>query len=292
MLNPTKILADALGNHLENYYVAMFGPEEPTYPGKLNLAARTVLEVIANSDALYHDVQHTMLVTLVGQEILRGKHLQQMQSPDDWLHYTIALLCHDIGYVRGVCSGDTTHTFVIDDAGNSVTPPRGATDAFLTPYHVDRGKIFVRERGGPIPFIDEERLASAIELTRFPVPETSDYQETNTEAGLVRAADLIGQLADPRYLQKLSNLYHEFVETGTDKVLGIGSAADLADQYPRFYWNAVQPFIEDAVSYLQLTQDGKQWLANLYANVFAIEHKQFRFGPHPGEDRIDRSNQP
>ncbi len=292
MLNPTKILADALGNHLENYYVAMFGPEEPTYPGKLNLAARTVLEVIANSDALYHDVQHTMLVTLVGQEILRGKHLQEMQSPDDWLHYTVALLCHDIGYVRGICSGDTVNSFVIDDAGNRVTPPRGASDAFLMPYHVDRGKIFVRERGGPIPFSDEERVARAIELTRFPVPETSDHQETNTEAGLVRAADLIGQLADPRYLQKLSNLYHEFVETGTDKVLGIGSAADLADQYPRFYWNAVQPFIEDAVSYLQLTQDGKQWLANLYANVFAIEHKKFRFGPHPGEEHMDRSNQP
>jgi hypothetical protein len=292
VLNPTKILADALGNHLENYYVAMFGPEEPTYPGKLNLAARTVLEVIANSDALYHDVQHTMLVTLVGQEILRGKHLQEMQSPDDWLHYTVALLCHDIGYVRGICSGDTVNSFVIDDAGNRVTPPRGASDAFLTPYHVDRGKIFVRERGGPIPFIDEERVARAIELTRFPVPETSDHQETNTEAGLVRAADLIGQLADPRYLQKLSNLYHEFVETGTDEVLGIDSAADLADQYPRFYWNAVQPYITDAISYLQLTQDGKQWLANLHANVFAIEHKQFRFGPHPGEDRIDRSNQP
>ena len=292
MLNPTKILADALGNHLENYYVSMFGPEEPTYPAKLNLAARTVMEVIANSDALYHDVQHTMLVTLVGQEILRGKHLQKMQSPDDWLHYTVALLCHDIGYVRGVCSGDTANSFVMDDAGNRVTPPRGATDAFLTPYHVDRGKIFVRERGGPIPFIDEERVARAIELTRFPVPETSDHQETNTEAGLVRAADLIGQLADPRYLQKLSSLYHEFVETGTDKVLGISSAADLADQYPRFYWNAVQPYIADAISYLQLTQDGKHWLANLYANIFAIEHKQFRFGPHPGEDQIDRSNQP
>ena len=292
MLNPTRILADALGNHLENYYVSMFGPEEPTYPGKLNLAARMVLEVIANSDALYHDVQHTMLVTLVGQEILRGKHLHEMQSPDDWLHYTVALLCHDIGYVRGVCSSDTANSFVIDEAGNRATPPRGATDAFLTPYHVDRAKIFVRERGGPIPFIDEERVARAIELTRFPVPDTNDHQETDTEAGLVRAADLIGQLADPRYLQKLSSLYYEFVETGTDKILGISSSADLADQYPRFYWNAVQPYIVDAISYLQLTQDGKHWLANLYANVFAMEHKQFRFGPHPGEDQIDRSNRP
>lgn len=287
-----KILADALGNHLENYYVTMFGPEEPTYPAKLNLAARMVLEVIANSDAPYHNVQHTMLVTLVGQEILRGKHLQEMQRPEDWFHYTIALLCHDIGYVRGVCSGDTAHSFVIDEAGNRITPPRGATDAFLTPYHVDRGKIFVRERGGPSPFIDEERVARAIELTRFPIPDTTDHQEINTEAGLVRAADLIGQLADPRHLQRLSSLYSEFVETGTDKILGIDSAADLADQYPKFYWNAVQPYIKDAISYLELTQDGGEWLAHLYANVFAMEHKQFRFGPHPGEASIDQSNQP
>ena len=292
MLNPTKILADALGNHLESYYISMFGPEEPTYPGKLNLAARTVLEVIGNSDAPYHDLQHTMLVTLVGQEILRGKHLRKMQSPDDWMHYTAALLCHDIGYVRGVCSGDTTTSFVIDETGNRVSAPRGATDAFLTPYHVDRGKIFVRERGGPVPFIDEERIARAIELTRFPVLDTSDHQETDTEAGLVRAADLIGQLADPRYLQKLSSLYHEFVETGTDKVLGIESAADLADRYPTFYWNAVQPYIADAISYLELTQEGQQWLANLYGNVFSVEHRQFRFGPHPGEDPSKRSNQP
>jgi hypothetical protein len=61
--------------------------------------------------------------------------------------------------------------FVIDAAGNTVTPPRGASDAFLMPYHVERGKIFVRERFAPVPFVDEERIAAAIELTRFPVPD-------------------------------------------------------------------------------------------------------------------------
>ncbi len=291
MLNPTKILSEALGNHLEGYYREMFGPEEPAYPGALNLAARMVLEVIATSDALYHDAQHTLFVTLVGQEILRGKHLKMMLTPDDWMHYTVATLCHDIGYVRGVCSGDTATSFVIDAAGNRVTPPRGATDAFLTPYHVDRGKIFIRERGRSIPFIDQDRIAKAIELTRFPVPQGSDDTETDTEAGLVRAADLIGQLADPRYLQKLSALYCEFVETGTDKALGLTSAADLADQYPRFFWNSVEPYIRDAIDYLELTQEGRQWVASLYSNVFAIEHRQFRFGPHPGEDFAEKSNQ-
>ena len=284
MLNPTLVMAAALGDHLEDYYRQTFGPEEPTYPGKLNLAARMALEVIANSDALYHDVQHTMMVTLVGQEILRGRHLESRQSPDDWLHFTVATLCHDIGYVRGVCSGDTATSLVIDDAGNTVTPPRGASDAFLTPYHVDRGKIFVRERCGPLPFVDEERIAKAIELTRFPVPESSDHQETDTEAGLVRAADLIGQLADPNYLQKLTNLYYEFVETGTAEKFGVANAADLAERYPDFFWNTVQPYIGDAINYLQLTQEGKQWVANLHSHVFAIEHQQFRYGPFPGED--------
>jgi len=143
-------------------------------------------------------------------------------------------------------------------------------------------QIFVRERGGPVPFVDEERVVRAIELTRFPIPDDSDHQETKTEAGLLRAADLIGQLADPRYLQKLSNLYHEFVETGTAEKLGLTSAADLADRYPGFYWNAVQPYIANAIEYLRLTQEGKQWIANLHSHVFAIEHGQFRFGPFPG----------
>src|SRR5262245_12002359 len=35
----------------------------------------------------------------------------------------------------------------------------------------ERGKIMVRERFAPVSFVDEERIAAAIELTRFPVPD-------------------------------------------------------------------------------------------------------------------------
>ncbi len=228
MLNPITLRANALGDILENNFVAMFGPEEQFYPGKINTAARLVLNLIGNSDALYHDVDHTLLVTLVGQTILLGRHIREEVAADDWLYYTLACLCHDIGYVRGACAGDTATSFVIDEASNTVTPPRGASDAFLSPYHVDRGKIFVRERLGPVPNLDAERIAAAIELTRFPVPDTSDHQETGTEAGLVRAADLIGQLGDPNYLQKLNKLYFEFVETGAAERLGYSNPADVA----------------------------------------------------------------
>ena len=285
MLNPTTLKADALANILERNYREVFGPVEPTYATKLGLAARLILEIIANSDALYHDVDHTMLVTLVGQEILRGRHIKTQLTPTDWLHFTVATLCHDIGYVRGVCAADTADAFVIDEAGNRVMPPRGASDAFLTPYHVNRGKIAVRERLGPLSYYDEERIARAIELTRFPVPDTEDHRETDTEAGLVRAADLIGQLADPNHLLKLNRLYHEFVETGQAEKLGYESAADLADTYPSFYWHVVSPYIGDAIKYLELTQEGQQWIANLHSHVFAVEHMQHRFGPYPGPSR-------
>ena len=35
----------------------------------------------------------------------------------------------------------------------------------------------------------------------------------------------------------------------------------------------VRPYIEDALRYLRVTQDGKLWIANLYANVFSMEHR-------------------
>ena len=62
-----------------------------------------------------------------------------------------------------------------------------------------RSQIVVRQRFAGHALVDGERIAGWIELTRFPVPDDGDHAETNTEAGLVRAADLIGQLGDPLY---------------------------------------------------------------------------------------------
>jgi hypothetical protein len=60
--------------------------------------------------------------------------------------------------------------------------PRCASDAFLETWHVGRSKIFLRERFAEQLFIDANRIYSAIELTRFPVPKDEDYKETDTEA--------------------------------------------------------------------------------------------------------------
>lgn len=282
-MNPTLLIIEALGNRLEENYLSLYGPQKPLYPKALNSAACLILERIANSDALYHDLHHTVQVTLVGEAMLRGRHMIKRVNPDDWLHFMAACLLHDIGYVRGVCPGDSDTEFVIDAGGNRISPPRGASDAFLTPYHVDRGILFAKERGKEVPYIDTERLARAIELTRFPVPDSADHQETDSEAGLVRAADLIGQLGDPHHLRRLTALFYEFQETGTAAKLGYSSPADLAEDYPRFFWNVAQPYVKHALQYLQLTQEGKQWIANLHSHVFAMEHGQFHLGPFSGK---------
>jgi hypothetical protein len=282
MLNPTAILAQAFGDHLAELYFDAFGRREAHFGDMIREGAKLIFELLSGSDALYHDAEHTAFVTLVGQDILRGRRLKRDVAPEDWLHFTLATLAHDIGYVRGVCRGDGDSAYVINDKGERVTLPRGASDASLTPYHIERSKIFVRERFAPHPIIDAERVARAIELTRFPVPEDEMHQETDTEAGLVRAADLIGQLADPFYPRKLNALFHEFEEIGVNARLGYKSPADIADLYPRFFWSKVEPYVRDAMKYLALTVNGRQWTANLYTHVFEIEHSLRRMGPQGG----------
>lgn len=282
MFNQISVIAEAFGKKLADTYRHYYGDRQAHYATGLDSGARLIVEQIGTSDALYHNAEHTILVTLVGQDILRGKLLRHPIHPDDWLHFIFALLFHDIGYVRGVCAGDEIDSMIIDENGERFQIPRGASDAVLTPYHVNRGKIFVRERCAHEDDLDGDRLAAAIELTRFPVPEDDDHKETDTEPGLVRAADLIGQLADPRYPQKLNALFHEFVENGTVDQLNLSSPADLVDTYPRFYWAAVEPYIGDALRYLDLTMEGKQWVANLYSHVFQFEHQKLTSGPQLG----------
>ena len=43
----------------------------------------------------------------------------------------------------------------------------------------------------------------------------------------------------------------------------------------------VRPYIGDALRYLQITQEGKQWASNLYANVFSMEHRGQNLGRKP-----------
>lgn len=276
MFNATEILIDSFVLKIREGYRRTYGGYKPDYEDIIAWAGNMALENIANSDALYHNVEHSILVALVGQEILRGRHIREGGvSCEDWLHFIISVVCHDIGYVKGVCrqDRDPERLYATGQGDEMISLPPGSSDAGLTPYHVDRAKLFIEERFGGHKLIDAEVIKRNIELTRFPVPKLTDHQDTVNYPGLVRASDLIGQLSDPRYLRKIGALYYEFEETGVNKALGYRHPGDLRRNYPKFYWQGVYPYVKDALRYLSLTQQGKQIIANLYSNVFVVEHE-------------------
>jgi hypothetical protein len=279
MITVPELAADALGKFLAGYMRRRFGSSQTYLVEMVPSIARIAIECIGNSDALYHNVEHTMLVTLAGHDILRGRALHTHMPAEDYAHVIIACLTHDIGYVRGLFKADDTDGYLVDPGGRKVTLPRGSSDAALLPYHVDRSKMFVMERIEGMAQLDKHRIARAVEGTRFPVTIPDDDEECDEEVALLRAADLIGQLGDPHYIRKANALYHEFEEAGLNRQLGYSSPADLVNLYPQFYWNSVSPHVQTAIRYLNVTSSGRQWIANLYSNVFRAEREISLSGP-------------
>src|SRR5690349_12420664 len=278
MITVPELAADALGKFLANYMRRRFGSSQTHLVEMVPSIARIAIECIGNSDALYHNVEHTMLVTLAGHDILRGRSLRCHMPAEDYAHVIIACLTHDIGYVRGSFKADDADGYVVDDSGRKVTLPRGASDAALQPYHVDRSKLFAAERLAKSPGFDLSRIAAAIEMTRFPC-QAGASSNGSIEPKLVQAADLIGQLGDPMYLRKANALYSEFEEIGMNRQLGYSSPADIVDKYPAFYWNNVSEHIEDGINYLNMTGSGRQWIANLHNHILCAEHSHRFMGP-------------
>jgi hypothetical protein len=274
MFKTSEILIDAFVGQLRQTYGAVFGSrEQPDYPDLLAEIGRIALNRIARSNALYHDLDHTMKVTLVGQDILQGRIIRDGDvSPADWLHFVASLLCFSIGFVRDICPGDGGNRCVVDESGRTVELPRGATDGYLWPYAADRGRLFVRARFRGHPMIDPEILAATIDYARFPPPPDRNL-ETDNYGGLLRAAHFIGAAADPSFMAKLKPLYLEMQESGViPPPHGSAGLAEFRAGYAALFWSTIHRLTRDGAEFLKFTASGRQWLANMYAQVLAEEH--------------------
>jgi hypothetical protein len=185
-------------------------------------------------DTLYHDVRHTLDMTLAMARLIDGH--ERVCAPSErlgarraMLGVLIALL-HDTGYLRRSSESQI------------------ANGAVFTKVHVTRSAEFVSAYLPRIGFRAEAPLAAAlVHFTGYEI-DTDDIpvaDPRNRMLGwMVGTADLIGQMSDRMYLEKCRDfLYPELVwaDIAREKladgaeVVRYASAADLMVKTPEFY---------------------------------------------------------
>ncbi len=150
---------------------------------------------------LYHDLSHTLEVFMCGVRLMHGVHLSGEHLTDEELTLImLAILMHDIGYAQRLG----------EESG---------TGAQFTRTHVQRSVKFMKA------YFNERLLPSdlLVNITgmilgteHFRPFDQIDFKSERTRmlARIVATADIVGQMADRKYLEKLLFLYHEFKEAG------------------------------------------------------------------------------
>ena len=226
--------------------------------------------VLEKSSASYHDIEHTFYVVCCGLEIIKGKFIVEGNvSERDWQHYVVALLFHDIGYIKNILEEDNSDGQWVSESGDRLKIKETDTDAVLTNFHVYRGEKFSRYYLKNYKNIDAETVSNFISGTTFPIPEAYDDDEYNR---LVQAADLIGQMADIYYMSKTTALFDEFEENNALEKTGVSTPLDLISAYPKFFWGLVFPNISLAIEYLNSHEDGRIWMSSLINQIFYEEN--------------------
>ncbi len=147
----------------------------------------------------YHNLRHTIDVTVATVRLIDGYNLEHSPLGEELIRETCeAALLHDVGYIQE--SSDTE-----------------GTGAKYTKTHVARGVAYLATYAKVLGLEPHERRGRLIWGTDLAKPWTSigfssDLEEKS--AALLATGDLLGQMADRAYLEKLLFLYYEFREAG------------------------------------------------------------------------------
>ena len=174
-------------------------------------------------NTLYHDLNHTMDCLLAMARLMHGAFVSgTIFTEKDVNLGLISALMHDTGYIQ-----------LIDD--------RQGTGAKYTIIHIRRS----------MEFMEKYLIDNGYSLESFPACcdflrctgidvkiDEIEFQSPEHEilGKILGTADLVGQMADKHYLEKLPLLYHEFKEGG---VSGFDSEFDLLKKTPHF-WEMVK----------------------------------------------------
>lgn len=232
-------------------------------------AFRMVLRVFQGNHPLYracathyHDLRHTTDAFLAMARLCHGGMLCGEQFETRRIIVAlVAALFHDTGYIQ---DKDDTE----------------GTGAKYTLYHVHRSMEFMRKHGAEHGLTAEEiRDGGAMILCTDIKKEmpTSAFSSPLVElfGRLLNAADLMGQMAERVYLEKLLFLYHEYKE---GHVGDYDSELDLIRKTPVFmdYINQRLLPVLDQVNRFMTAHFGSRWgvASNLYQEAIQ-RHKEY-----------------
>lgn len=210
-------------------------------------------------DTLYHDLQHTMDMTLALARLING-HERSVDSDKRFgaeraVIGIITALFHDSGYIRHEADH---HHF---------------NGAEYTLTHVSRSADFLKRYMHKVGLGEHAQTANnMVHYTGYEVaPENIRLPDKplHKMGHLLGTADLVAQMADRCYLEKCRDrLYPEFVlggiavqidENGNEKTL-YESGEDLLKKTPAFYANEVENrlniLFDQAYNYEQAFFDG------------------------------------
>jgi hypothetical protein len=167
----------------------------------------------------YHDLKHTTDCLLAMARLMHGASLHGLTLPErDVTLGLVAALFHDTGYIQ-----------MNDDLAG--------TGAKYTLVHVERSLAFMEKYFNQVGFSsrDLDYCRCCVNCTGLEVRvrdihfESAHHQAVGWMLG---TADLLGQMADRTYLERLPFLYREFEE---GKVQGFESEVDLLKKTPAFW---------------------------------------------------------
>ncbi len=185
----------------------------------------------------YHDLHHTLDVFLATARLIDGYNLKRKGlSSSSAINLLQAALFHDAGYIQEDWDKD-------------------GTGAKYSVRHVERSVTFLAGHCGVFG-ISEEAVASIsqmIQCTNLSVgiDEMSFISAEEKVAGkILGTADLLGQMADRAYLEKLLFLYYEFKEAG---IGGYKTEYDIIRKNVDFYEMTKRRFSNELTKMYQYT---------------------------------------
>ena len=183
----------------------------------LNRAFAGELPGYQKLQTLYHNRTHTNEVVLCTARMLHGMHLAGQGLDGDHIDAAlIGALMHDVGYLMR------------DEEA-------GGTGAQFTDNHVLRGVEFARRPLQDMPAKLVDVTVKVILLTdhrKHPDWVRLDNVQQQRAAYATATADLIGQMANREYLERVLFLYYEFEEA---QMGGFADIHDLLEKTTAFY---------------------------------------------------------